>query len=121
METKYQIVKIMVPESGATVKFSADSYKTHKSIEALFMSLPEDKAVVGTTLGLKIADKEIFPDEYEAKLICTNLNVSPNARFYERISEEANGSRIDGRYKDSGKADVYPYVAKLYLRLEEKV
>ena len=54
-------------------------------------------------------------------MVTTGLNVAPNDRFYEKVNEEAAGNRIEGRLTDSGKADVYPYVAKLYLRLEEKV
>lgn len=120
-DIKYKIIKVLVPEATSVVKFSADSDKMYKQITGIFASLPEDKAVPGTLLELKIADKEIFPDEFEIKMITTGLNVSPNNRFYEKINEEAQGNRIDGRFTDSGKADVYPYVAKIYLRHEDKI
>ena len=120
-ETKIQIIKIPVAQSGEKVKFSADTDKMYRQITGLYASLPEDKAVTGTSLELKISDKEIFPEDFEIKMISTGMNVSPNERFYERINEEANGSRIEGRLSDSGLADTYPYIAKLYLRLEEKL
>ncbi len=120
-EIKYKIIKIQVAESGAKVKFSVDSDKMYKQITGIYASLPEDKAVVGSLIELRIADKEIFPEDFELKMITTGLNISPNNRFYEKINEEAQGNRIDGRFTDSAKADVYPYVAKIYLRHEEKI
>ncbi len=118
-ETKYQIIKIPISAAGESIKFSADMDKMYKRITGLFASLPEDKAVPGTTLELKISDKEIFPEEYEIKMVTTGQNVSPNSRFFG-LMEEALGNHIEGRLTDSGKADSYPYVAKLYLRLEER-
>jgi len=120
-ETIYKIIKISVPESGSIVKFSYDTDKMYKSITGLFASLPEDNAVPGCLLELKIAEKEIFPEEFEVKMITTGLNVSPNKRFYDKILEDAAGNRIDGRFVDAGKASSYPYVAKLYVRLEERI
>ena len=120
-EIKIQIIKIPVTQSGEKVKFSADTDKMYRQITGLHASLSEDKAVTGTSLELKISDKEIFPEEFEIKMVTTGMNVPPNDRFYERINEEANGSRIEGRLSDSGLADTYPYIAKLYLRLEEKM
>ncbi len=120
-EIKYQLIKIQIGQSGDSVKFSADMDKMYKQLTGLYASLPEDKAVPGTSIELKIADKEIFPEGFELKMITTGLNVAPKDRFYEKVKEEAAGNRIEGRLTDSGKADSYPYVAKLYLRLEEKV
>jgi hypothetical protein len=118
-EIKYQIIKVPISAAGESIKFSADTDKMYKRITGLFASLPEDKAVPGTTLELKISDKEIFPEEYELKMVTTGQNVSPNSRFLG-LSEEAFGNHIEGRLTDSGRADSYPFVAKLYLRLEDR-
>lgn len=118
---KYQLLKIPIPQAGDSVKFNVDTDKMFKRITGLYGSLPEEKAIEGSLFELKVADKEIFPEEFEFKIISTNLSVSPNRRFYDKINEEAAGNKVDGRFKDGGKASVYPYVAKLYLRLEEKV
>ena len=120
-EIKYQIIKIPITSPGEKVKFSADTDKMYKQITGLDGSLPEEKAITGTTLELKIADKEIFPEDFEIRMITTGINLSPNDRFYEKVQEVAQGNRIEGRLSDSSKADIYPYVAKLYLRLEQKI
>ena len=119
-EIKYQVIKIPVSAAGESIKFSADMDKMYKRITGLYGLLPEDKAVIGTRLELKISDKEIFPEEYEIRMISTSQSVAPKERFYP-ISEQANGNRIEGRVTDSGKADAYPYIAKLILKLEEKI
>lgn len=121
-EIKYQIVKIPVAAAGDSVKFSADIDKLFKRVTGLSASLPDDKAITGCTLELKIADKEIFPEEWELKMITSGQNVSPNDRFFASVNEEAHGNRIDGRFTDGQVPGItYPYIAKLYLRLEEKV
>ena len=120
-EIKYQLIKIIIPQASASVKFDVDTDKTYKRITGIHGTIPEDKAIIGCNIELKIAEKEIFPSDFEFKLITTNLSVSPNTRFYDKVNEEADGSKVEGRFIDSGKADNYPYTAKLYLRLEEKV
>ncbi len=121
-EIKYQLLKIKVTDSGQSVKFSADTDKKYKSIQGVFASLPDTgNALFGSTLELKIADKEIFPESFEIKMLSCGQSVSPNDRFYNLINEEAEGSRVEGRYIDGGNASEYPYTAKLYLQLQDKL
>ncbi|MBU0487423.1 MAG: hypothetical protein KKA07_07665 [Bacteroidetes bacterium] len=121
-DIKYQIIKVPVIVSGESIRFSADTDKMFKKITGLFASVPDEKAIAGATLELKIADKEIFPEEWEMKMITCGQQVTPNDRFFNNVQEEAKGNRIDGRFTDGSVAGVvYPYIAKLYLRLEEKV
>jgi hypothetical protein len=121
-EIKYQLIKIKVEESGSTIKFTADTDKKFKSIKGVFASLPGvGSALYGTTLDLRIADNEIFPEEFEIKMLSCGQNVAPDDRFYTQIDEEAQGSRIEGRYTDGGNAGSYPYVAKLYFLHHQKI
>jgi len=120
-EIKYQLLKIKVLESGANIKFSADTDKKYKRLTGIFASLPDTgNALFETTLELKVADVEIFPEEFEIKMLSCGQNVSPNDRFYTQLDEEAEGSRIEGRYIDGGNAAAYPYTVKLYLLLKNK-
>ncbi len=122
MEIKYQLLKIKVAENGSSIKFSADTDKKYKSVQGIFASLPDTgNALFGSTLELKIADKEIFPEGFEVKMLSCGNSVSPNDRFYDNINEEAEGSRIEGRYIDGGNSSVYPYTAIIYLLLKDKI
>ncbi len=120
-KVKYQIIKIRVAETGNTVKFEADTNKRYQFVDGLFFSLPEEKAITGSTLELRLNNDEIFPEDFEVKLITTGIQANTNNRFYDNLEVEAAGSRIEGKFVDSGKADIYPYVAKLYLRLAKKI
>jgi len=117
---KYQLLKIKVSSQNEIVKFSADTDKKYKKLTGIFASLPYEDAFFGSKLELKVANEEIFPEGFELKLLTCGNNVSPNDRFYTKLECEAQGSRIDGRFSDGGNADDYPYMAILYLKLEEK-
>ena len=123
-EIKYQILKIKVNQAKDNIKFDLDTDKKYKRITGIFASLPEDEenqALFATTLELRVADTEIFPEGFEIKMLSCGQQVTPNDRFFEQIEQEARGNQITGRYIDGGNAKRYPYVAKIYLKLEEKV
>ena len=121
-QIKYQIIKVQVSKAGAIKKFYADTDKQYKRITGIFLSLPYEESLFGSTFSLKVADKEIFPEDFEVKMLSCGNQVSPNDRFYESIDEEANGSRIEGKYTDGANEDAeYPYEMNIYLRLEEKI
>ena len=117
---KYQLLKIKVASAKENIKFSSDTDKKYKKLTGLFASLPTNDALFASTLELKVANEEIFPEDFEIKLLTCGENVSPNERFYKKLECEAQGSRIEGRYVDGGNARTYPYVAIIYLQLEEK-
>ena len=116
---KYQLVKIVVNRSGELIRFSADTDRNYKRVTGLFVSMPTQLALTGSSLELSIADIEIFPEGFEAKLLSTGENVAPDDRFYT-IESEAKGNRIDGKFIDGGNAEKYPYKAFLYLKHEDK-
>lgn len=123
-EIKYQILKIKVNQANDNIKFAIDTDKKYKRITGIFASLQEEdesRALFATTLELRVADVEIFPEGFEIKMLSCGQQVSPNDRFYEQIEQEAKGNQITGRYIDGGNAHRYPYVAKIYLKLEEKL
>lgn len=119
-DIKYQIIKVKVSEKSQMIKFSADTDKKFKRVKGLFVSLPSNEALFESTLELKIADVEIFPEDFEVKLLTCGDQIAPNDRFYTKLDEEALGSRLEGRFKDGGTSRTYPFTALIYLRLEEK-
>jgi hypothetical protein len=74
-----------------------------------------------SSMSLFINDKEIFPEEFDVKLVAYGVGLAPNNMFY-LLDEEAAGSTIKARFKDGGDTMgfPYPYTANFYLRLEEK-
>ena len=118
---KYQIIKVTVPSAGASVKINTSSDKLYKKITGILITMPYMVPYMNmSTLSLQINDREIFPDDFEAKLISFDSTVATNERFYQ-LDETADGSTIKGRYTDisNGFVDL-PYTLHIYLRLEEK-
>jgi len=114
-EIKYQLIKIEIPESEEKVRFSADTDRLYEQVTGIMISMPESD--IRASLELSINNTELFPEDYETKLLMTTENVAPDDRFYSVICE-AKGSRIEGKLQDAGKSRSYPYTALLYLRLE---
>jgi len=63
-----------------------------------------------------VNDKELFPEDFESKLLLTGLNVNPNKRIVEVGEIETGNGRIDLIYKDSNHtlAPFTPYRFTLY-------
>jgi hypothetical protein len=69
---------------------------------------------------IEINKQEIFPEDYETKLLMTGINVSPNHRFYE-VGDIAVGSgAVKVEYKDTadGRSNFEPYRISIYLKCE---
>jgi hypothetical protein len=119
---KYQIVKVTVPVAGATVNINFNTDKLYKKITGILVTVPYLMSFLNkSTLMLSVNDQEIFPDEFEVKLITCDSYVPTNERFY-KLEEEADGSTVKGKFKDGGVMNgiTYPYTANLYLKLEVK-
>lgn len=118
---KYQIIKLPVVNKGDTVNFNTNSDKLYKKITGILITVPCILPSVNwSILSLQINDKEIFPDDFESRLISFEQLVPANERFF-LLDEPADGSTIKGRYTDIGEFAVeYPHTVRIYLRLEEK-
>jgi len=69
---------------------------------------------------LQVNDKEIFPDDFEVRLLTCDQSVAVNERFY-LLDEVADGSTIKGKFRDSNTGNnTFPYTVNIYLKLEEK-
>jgi hypothetical protein len=127
---KFQQIRIRINTPGESVRYSAQTDKQYAHIKALFVSMPEDRLIPGSLLGLKVNNQEVFEDIHEVRMLTSGHQVAPNAKFFvfeERF--EAAGSTVEGRMTDGGtplNADMpgvpvqpqgYPYEAKIYLWL----
>lgn len=118
---KYQIIKLTITGAG-NFPISAETDKAYKKVTGLQYSGTDTAALKDAVFTkFEIDSNEIFPDGFEVKLIQTGQEVSPNKRFYDDIEERADGSTVSGSFQDAGNATAYPYNARIYLRLENRV
>jgi len=119
---KYQIIKWNVAEANEQVTVNVNTDKLYKNITGLVLTLPYNVLPADRAeIQLVINDQEIFPENFEAKLIVSDLSIPVNERLY-KIEEEADGSTVKIKYKDGGMPDMqYPYEVRLYLKLEERI
>ena len=117
---KFQQIRVRVTGSGQTVRFSAQTDKQYSRIRGLFVLLPEDRALAGTCVGLRVNNQEVFDDTHDVRLLTSGQQVPPNDRFF-RFEEfvEAGGCSLEGRVTDpdTGAAAFTEYEVTLYLWL----
>lgn len=131
---KFQQIRINVTKPGDMVRINAQTDKQYARIRGLYVSVPEERLVPGSLLGLKVNNQEIFEDVHEVKLLTSGNQVAPNKKFFffeEQL--DAAGSTVDGRFTDGQQALInstvvenanfslsasgYPYEVKIYLWL----
>jgi hypothetical protein len=126
---KFQQVRVNVTAPGDIVRFNAQTDKQYSRIRGIYVSVPEERFVPGSLLGLKVNNQDIFEDVHEVKLLTSGNQVAPNQKFFffeEHL--DAAGSTVEGRYTDGQPALVnvpengssafgYPYAVKIYLWL----
>jgi hypothetical protein len=122
MNTKYQVIKIRVQSAGQTVKVSANTNKLYDEVRGVFVSIPDDRHHYCSTIGLRIDEEEIFPDEYETRRLTCKEALAPNQYFEFDTDEhvQAGDSKVEIKYCDGGFTDgvTFPYDALLYLKLK---
>lgn len=124
--TKYQLIRVKVNTPGETVKFSAETDKLYKQVQGIYVSLPKDDSHFGSTLELRIAEQEIFPEGFESKLLATSQHTPPGDRFAMFDTDEvvdASGSYVEGRFTDGGYTTgiTFPYTMNIYLKLKNVI
>jgi hypothetical protein len=86
----------------------------------LFTSDRDDLLYYRGSNKVEINRQEIFPDDYESKLLMTGINVSPNDRYYNLGGMEPGNGKLKVDYKDTD-TTVIPFAAyrvTIYLDCE---
>ncbi|HEX7904893.1 MAG TPA: hypothetical protein VF487_13535 [Chitinophagaceae bacterium] len=100
------------------------SFELDKNITAihglLFTSDRDDLMYYRGSQKVEINREEIFPENYESKLLMTGLNVSPNERFYKINGMHPGNGTIKVDYKDSNddRLPFASYRVSLYVDCE---
>lgn len=130
---KFQQIRVRVNQPNESIRFNAQTDKQYTRIRGIYVSMPEERLVPGSLLGLKVNNQEVFEDVHEVKLLTSGNQVAPNKKFF--LFEEqldAAGSTVEGRLTD-GQAQLvstfaanpevnysnygFPYEVKIYLWL----
>lgn len=100
---KFQQIRVRVTDFGESVRINAQTDKQYSKIRGIFVSLPDEQLLMGSLLGLRVNNQEVFEDAHEVKLITSGHQVAPNQKFFffeEHL--EAGGSAIEGKFTDGG-------------------
>ncbi len=118
---KYQLIKFTINQPKEKVRLLFDTNNLYEIIESIFVSLPHENAYYASCLELQVNGEEVFPADFEVKLLATNSSVAPSERFFSLKDEliKAKGSHAEGLYTDGGNGTVpqYPYEGTIYLKL----
>ena len=112
---------IRITEANKTFTKTFELDKTIAFVKGiLFTSDKDDLLYYRGSQKIEINKQEIFPENYESKLLMTGINVAPNQRYYD-VGEIAvgNGS-VKVEYKDTndGRTGFEAYRISIYLQCE---
>lgn len=120
---KYQVINIVIPASGNTVSTSnATTDKNFKTVTGIQATSTDATAFnKGTFKKFEIGSQEIYPEDFDIKLISCGNEVDPNERYDREVSEPAEGSTVNITVVDGTTASAYPYTVKIVLKLEKPI
>lgn len=77
----------------------------------------EDLLYYRGTQKIQLNDKELFPEEFESKLLMSGLNVSPNERMIDTGLIEVGNNKMDVWYRDMDHSNTVfsPYRISIYV------
>lgn len=112
---------LSITDSGTTVSKTFELDKTISFVKGiLFTSDKDDLMYYRGSQKVEINKQEIFPENYETKLLMSGINVSPNNRYYELADMPVGNGSVKIEYKDTPDArSVFePYRVSVYLNCE---
>ena len=112
-----------LPITAANQAFSKtfEVDKTIKVIKGLLVTSDKDDLLYYRgSQKIEINNQEIFPDNYESKLLMSGINVKPNDRYYVLNHDNIGNGMIKLSYVDldDGRTVFTPYRISLYVDCE---
>jgi hypothetical protein len=122
MSFKHNIIKerldisITSPDRVTKAEFQLDSNANHLYGVAL-TSDNETLLFYRGSQKIQVNDRELFPEDFESKLLMSSLSVPPNSRMIRTGLIERGNGRVEVWYKDTNHATASfaPYRVTLYL------
>lgn len=112
-------ISITEPDTTFSKTFELD--KTIAFVKGiLFTSDKDDLLYYRGSQKVEINKQEVFPENYESKLLMTGINVSPNGRYYDVGDLPVGNGSVKVEYKDisDGRTGFEPYRISIYLKCE---
>lgn len=106
-------------------KIFSQSFELDKNITfikgILLTADKEDLLYYRGSQKIEVNKQEVFPEDYESKLLMTGINVSPNSRYYNTGNLPVGNGIVKVEYKDRNDTRLAfePYRISLYLDCEQ--
>jgi hypothetical protein len=107
-------------------KVFSQSFELDKTITfikgILLTADKEDMLYYRGSQKIEVNKQEVFPEEYESKLLMTGINISPNQRYYNTGNLPVGNGIVKVEYKDRNDTRLAfePYRISIYLDCEQK-
>jgi hypothetical protein len=112
---------ISIMQPGKRVSGQIELDKTVKYIKGLLLTSDKDDLLYFRgSAKIEINKEEYFPDNYEAKLLMSGINTSPNGRYYDLAQVPSGNGIVKIDYTDTpdARTTFVPYRVSLYLLCE---
>jgi hypothetical protein len=109
----------------AADKVFTQSFELDKNITfikgILLTADKEDMLYYRGSQRIEVNKQEVFPEEYESKLLMTGINISPNARYYLTENLPVGNGIVKVEYKDRNDTRLAfeAYRVSIYLDCEQ--
>ena len=121
MSYKHNIIKerfdLKVTESNQTFKAEFELDKNANYVIGLAITSDRDDLLFYRgTQKIQLNDKELFPENFESRLLMSGINVSPNNRMIKVGALDAGNGRLEVWFKDQDHANAKftPYRVTIY-------
>lgn len=121
METKIirKRFDLKVDQSGQSVRENFQLEKTITQIKGITLTSDQDQMIYFRgSQKIEIGGEEVFPEDYETKLLMTGISLRPDQRFFPLDLQPGNGI-VSITFKDTlhPSAAFVPYRVSLYLEV----
>jgi hypothetical protein len=118
MATVKKRFDLSVTEAGKTFSKTFELDKNIVYIKGILMTSDKDDLMYYRgSQKVEVNKEEVFPENYESKLLQSGINVSPNHRYYDLANMPAGVGIVKLEYRDTpdSRAAFEPYRISLYL------
>jgi hypothetical protein len=118
MGTMKKRFDLSVTEANRTFSKTFELDKHIVYIKGILLSSDKDDLMYYRgSQKIEVDKQEVFPENYESKLLQSGINVAPNQRYYDLGNMPAGAGSIKLEYRDSNdsRAAFVPYRVSLYM------